>query len=201
MLLLICSLLFTSLAQPQASKGQASADVISDVPQFVCKSEQSCREIDNVWLKIVAWVAKIREKQVWDTAKGWVLHQETLPSVTVTKSGIGTLATTIKSTVMTGARISSSSMVASCSGDAVQVGNACMDKYEAPNQEGVKPLVMFTLPEAQSWCESRGKRLCYEDEWATACSGANGLKYFMVIAGFLGNAMIIKFGGRMTEIN
>jgi formylglycine-generating enzyme required for sulfatase activity len=49
---------------------------------------------------------------------------------------------------------------------------ACIDKYEAPNKEGAMPLVMYSFIEAEHWCESRGKRLCYSDEWEKACIGA-----------------------------
>ncbi|MBW2256482.1 MAG: SUMF1/EgtB/PvdO family nonheme iron enzyme, partial [Deltaproteobacteria bacterium] len=34
------------------------------------------------------------------------------------------------------------------------------------------PLVMYNLLEAEAWCDARGKRLCYDDEWQTACEGS-----------------------------
>jgi formylglycine-generating enzyme required for sulfatase activity len=49
----------------------------------------------------------------------------------------------------------------------------CMDVYEAPNQKGKKPLVMRSFPEATRWCEARGKRLCSEHEWETACESGD----------------------------
>lgn len=51
------------------------------------------------------------------------------------------------------------------------VGAACVDLYEAPNEPGALPLVMFHFHEAESWCSFRGKRLCYDDEWTAACAG------------------------------
>ena len=47
----------------------------------------------------------------------------------------------------------------------------CMDTFEAPNQQGAPPIVMKTGNEAAAWCESKGKRLCNEAEWETACEG------------------------------
>ena len=52
-------------------------------------------------------------------------------------------------------------------------GYICMDLYEAPNRLGADPLVMYDLYEAQAWCGARDKRLCYIDEWTTACEGPN----------------------------
>ncbi|MCK6528836.1 SUMF1/EgtB/PvdO family nonheme iron enzyme [Myxococcota bacterium] len=59
-------------------------------------------------------------------------------------------------------------------GDGVDV---CMDRYEAPNAEGEPPLVMYTFDEAGAWCAARGRRLCYDDEWALACAGVEGRPY------------------------
>jgi formylglycine-generating enzyme required for sulfatase activity len=53
----------------------------------------------------------------------------------------------------------------------------CMDLYEAPGRAGALPFVMFHLLEAGSWCEARGKRLCYDDEWEAACAGAAASAY------------------------
>ena len=65
-----------------------------------------------------------------------------------------------------------------CPPDMVLVGNSfCMDKYEAPNQKGGQPLVMFSFVESEAWCESRGKRLCYVDEWEVACQGSSKNKW------------------------
>lgn len=54
----------------------------------------------------------------------------------------------------------------------------CMDQYEAPNQRGARPLVMKSYFEAQAWCEQRGKRLCREEEFETACEGPDLRPYF-----------------------
>jgi formylglycine-generating enzyme required for sulfatase activity len=59
----------------------------------------------------------------------------------------------------------------------VDLGRVCIDRYEAPNQAGAKPLRMQSQPEASAWCAERGKRLCTEDEWLRACRGPEGRKY------------------------
>ncbi len=57
------------------------------------------------------------------------------------------------------------------------VGDICMDLYEAPGEPGALPLVMYSFTEAEAWCQARGKRLCYDDEWQDACEGASGWAY------------------------
>ena len=47
----------------------------------------------------------------------------------------------------------------------------CMDRYEAPNVRGQKPIVMLDSIQSEAWCTARGKRLCSEYEWETACEG------------------------------
>jgi formylglycine-generating enzyme required for sulfatase activity len=47
----------------------------------------------------------------------------------------------------------------------------CMDVYEAPNVRGERPIVMYSALDASGFCASRGKRLCSEYEWETACEG------------------------------
>jgi len=64
-----------------------------------------------------------------------------------------------------------------CPMDMVLVEAVCIDRYEAPNREGAKPLVMFNFEESESWCQARGKRLCFDDEWTRACGGEDGLAY------------------------
>jgi formylglycine-generating enzyme len=59
-----------------------------------------------------------------------------------------------------------------CPADMVDVTLGCIDRYEAPNRAGEKPLVMQSLPDAESWCREHGKRLCTEDEWLRACRGS-----------------------------
>jgi formylglycine-generating enzyme required for sulfatase activity len=36
---------------------------------------------------------------------------------------------------------------------------------------------MYTFVQAEDWCEARGKRLCFDDEWTAACAGAAGTAY------------------------
>lgn len=47
----------------------------------------------------------------------------------------------------------------------------CMDRYEWPNQQGVKPRTLVSWPEARALCEAAGKRLCTMDEFNFACEG------------------------------
>lgn len=53
----------------------------------------------------------------------------------------------------------------------------CMDRYEAPNQEGAKPLVGMTWYEARDACQGQGKRLCTEAEWTLACESPYRMPY------------------------
>lgn len=53
----------------------------------------------------------------------------------------------------------------------------CIDKYEFPNEEGVKPKLRNTWYEAKDSCESQGKRLCVDNEWTQACRGPENLPY------------------------
>jgi formylglycine-generating enzyme required for sulfatase activity len=49
--------------------------------------------------------------------------------------------------------------------------DVCMDQYEAPNKKGAEPFVMKSYNGAEKWCGERGKRVCSEEEWETACEG------------------------------
>ncbi len=60
---------------------------------------------------------------------------------------------------------------------AVQHVRTCMDRYEAPNQRGAKPLVELSGDEAEAWCTAKGKRLCGESEWESACEGDQALPW------------------------
>jgi hypothetical protein len=53
----------------------------------------------------------------------------------------------------------------------------CVDRFEFPNVEGQKPVVMKTWLEAKAACDSEGKRLCGESEWTLACEGRDRLPY------------------------
>ncbi len=67
-----------------------------------------------------------------------------------------------------------------CPSDMVEVaalGGFCMDRYEAPNLAGALPLVMYTFYQSEAWCQARGKRLCYDDEWTAACEGPSQTPY------------------------
>ena len=64
-----------------------------------------------------------------------------------------------------------------CPPDMVPVGDACVDRFEAPNTAGGLPLVMYSFDEADAWCVARGKRLCFDDEWEAACEGESAFAY------------------------
>lgn len=64
-----------------------------------------------------------------------------------------------------------------CPADMVRVNDSCIDRYEAPNRRGARPLVMQDALEAEAWCTARRKRLCGEDEWIAACEGQSKRKY------------------------
>jgi formylglycine-generating enzyme required for sulfatase activity len=53
----------------------------------------------------------------------------------------------------------------------------CMDVYEAPNVRGAKPLVMQSSVDAAAWCKARGKRMCNEVEFESACEGPEMLPW------------------------
>jgi formylglycine-generating enzyme len=53
----------------------------------------------------------------------------------------------------------------------------CIDRYEWPNQAGVKPVVGVDWNEAHQQCTSAGKRLCGDSEWTLACEGQERLPY------------------------
>lgn len=59
-----------------------------------------------------------------------------------------------------------------CPPNMLAVEDFCIDTFEAPNQAGALPLVMYTYHEATAWCAQRAKRLCFDDEWTQACGGA-----------------------------
>jgi formylglycine-generating enzyme required for sulfatase activity len=67
--------------------------------------------------------------------------------------------------------------VAPCPSDMAEVGRFCIDRYEAPNVAGEKPLLMQSAHDGDAWCNERGKRLCREREWVRACGGPNGWNY------------------------
>lgn len=70
-----------------------------------------------------------------------------------------------------GASASSSSGGPACPPDMALAAGFCIDRWEAPNQPGEKPLVMQSAVHAEQWCAKNGKRLCTEHEWDIACEG------------------------------
>lgn len=77
-----------------------------------------------------------------------------------------------------------------CPSDMVPTGlGSCIDRFEWPNQKGVKPLIGVSgiaervdleagrVMDAERLCASVGKRVCRRYEWVTACQGPNRTKY------------------------
>jgi len=64
-----------------------------------------------------------------------------------------------------------------CPSGMVRVKDFCVDRFEAPNHKGARPLAMQSANDAQAWCESHRKRLCTEDEWLQACEGDDKRAY------------------------
>ncbi len=46
----------------------------------------------------------------------------------------------------------------------------CVDKYEYPNQRDVMPVTNVSFEQADSLCQTVGKRLCTADEWQWSCT-------------------------------
>ena len=63
-----------------------------------------------------------------------------------------------------------------CEGQ-IQKKRFCIDRFEYPNLEGVRPAVMVNWMEAKAACEGEGKRLCTGSEWTLACEGAERVPY------------------------
>jgi hypothetical protein len=63
-----------------------------------------------------------------------------------------------------------------CDG-ATQKKRFCIDRFEYPNLEGVRPAVMVSWHEAKAACEAEGKRLCTGSEWTLACEGSDRVPY------------------------
>jgi len=60
---------------------------------------------------------------------------------------------------------------------AVEVDVFCIDTYEYPNRQGEQPMVNVTWNDAKKLCESKGKRLCSEQEWEKACKGRLSFRF------------------------
>lgn len=63
-----------------------------------------------------------------------------------------------------------------CKGKTIHM-DFCIDKYEYPNQPGVKPKLQNTWYQAKAQCEAQGKRLCVDNEWTQACRGPDNRPY------------------------
>ena len=53
----------------------------------------------------------------------------------------------------------------------------CIDRFEYPNLEGVRPAVMGDWFDARESCAREDKRLCLATEWTLACEGNETLPY------------------------
>lgn len=59
-----------------------------------------------------------------------------------------------------------------CPNDMAAAGFTCIDKFEAPNIDGMNPMIMQSAEDGVAWCQARGKRLCRSREWETACEAS-----------------------------
>ncbi len=76
-----------------------------------------------------------------------------------------------------------------CPDDMVMLdGTFCIDRYEAPNKCGAKPMEGLSYEDAESYCEQQGKRLCSVAEWERACRGPDCRLNFMEMKPFSGAA-------------
>lgn len=64
-----------------------------------------------------------------------------------------------------------------CPENMVFVGLFCIDKFEYPNILGAMPEAGVSWYKAQAKCAEKGKSLCTEFEWITACEGFNHFAY------------------------
>jgi len=62
-----------------------------------------------------------------------------------------------------------SELLTACPLDMVAQNGICMDKYEAPNIQGMDPWIMQSAEASEILCQAWGKRLCTESEWTAAC--------------------------------
>lgn len=53
----------------------------------------------------------------------------------------------------------------------------CVDVFEYPNLEGVRPSMMASFDDAKRACALEGKRLCSVEEWEFACEGTQMWPY------------------------
>jgi hypothetical protein len=63
-----------------------------------------------------------------------------------------------------------------CIGQAIHK-HVCIDRYEWPNKQGVKPDIGMDWNHANEECKAAGKRLCTDEEWTLACEGQERLPY------------------------
>ena len=77
-----------------------------------------------------------------------------------------------------------------CPADMVQVSDTvCIDRFEWPNRKGQRPLIAASavaetedleaglIMDGERLCKQRNKRLCYVDEWVSACLGPEDAKF------------------------
>ena len=63
------------------------------------------------------------------------------------------------------------------SSQTVTLDSYCIDRYEYPNQKGVRPTSNVTWDKALSLCNQKGKTLCTSAQWGRACQGQEKRPY------------------------
>jgi eukaryotic-like serine/threonine-protein kinase len=61
--------------------------------------------------------------------------------------------------------------------ESVELPAYCIDYYEYPNGKSAPPKVGVTWNQSKAMCESKGKRLCSEEEWEKACKGPSNARF------------------------
>ena len=80
-------------------------------------------------------------------------------------------------------------------GPIIKISSFCIDRFEAPNQKGVKPFNGVQNIEADLYCDAIGKRLCNIQEWQRACSGPSGKNITGYAGDFVDGKLKLSWGG------
>ena len=81
------------------------------------------------------------------------------------------------SLVRAGAETAAEGQLAEADAGMIELAGFSIDRFEFPNTAGALPTVGVSWDEAQELCASRGKRLCSEREWESACRGPENFRY------------------------
>lgn len=100
-----------------------------------------------------------------------VVQRSLEPAAETPTAAAPTASVSPSAPVASASAVPSVESVVACPNDMVDLGTRCIDRYEAPNKRGEKPLRMQSAQDGEAFCKRAGKRLCTEDDWLRACSG------------------------------